>query len=150
MKSNRPEDFETTIRELLRMNYYLESRAIAKLGITVGQCHLLFLVKEHDSLTMGELSTMIGVTTGATTGFISRLMGRRLVKRYHDAQDRRRVRVKLTAHGEKVMTEILKTKRQRLAGVLAVISRKEQRDFQGILGKIHGYLRQAVRRWEKK
>ncbi len=150
MKRDRPEDLENTIREILRMNYYLESRAIAKLGITVGQCHLLFLIKENDSLTMGELAAAIGVTTGAATGFISRLLGRKLVTRYHDARDRRRVIVKLTAYGEKVRAKILKTKRQRLGGVLAVISREEQQKFLGILGKIHGHLQQAVRRWEKK
>ena len=144
MKSAKPEEIESALRDILRMNYHLEGRGIAKLGITVGQCHLLFLIKERESMTMSELAAAIGVTTGAATGFISRLLGRKLVSRYHDTEDRRRVMVKLTSKGEAVMAEILKLKRKRLDGVLSVITAAEQQAFSEIINKIYNYLKRET------
>ena len=146
MKSIKQEKIENTLRDILRMNFHLEGRGIARLGITVGQCHLLFLIKENEPMTMSELAAAIGVTTGAATGFISRLLGRKLVSRYHDTGDRRRVLVKLTSRGDEVLAEIARLKRQRLDGILSVITPAEQKAFGEILAKIYKYLKNETDR----
>jgi len=144
MKKKQVEDFELTVRDIVRMNYNLESRSIASFGITVGQSNLLFMIKERRYMQMSELAAGVGVTTGAATGFIARLLKRGLVERSHDAKDRRRVLVELTPKGEDVVEKIRRQKQQRLAGTMGAVTEGEQRSFRTILNKIHGYLRSEV------
>jgi DNA-binding MarR family transcriptional regulator len=140
------EGFEFTVRDVVRMNYNLESRGIASFGITVGQSNLLFMIKERGYMQMSELAAGVGVTTGAATGFIARLLKRGLVNRAHDSQDRRRVLVKLTAKGEQVVEKIRRQKQQRLAGLMGIVSESERKSFRAILNKMQGYLRTEVER----
>ncbi len=150
MELKKVEDFEFTIHDIMRMSFYVDGQAIARYKITVGQCHLLGLMKERGSLGMSELAEAIGVTTGAATGFISRLLKSGMVKRYHDKRDRRRVLVKATPRGEKVLGEMMRIKRGRLKKVLAGVSAAERRGFGGVLSKVHAQLRKEMESIRKK
>ena len=150
MELRRPEDFELVIHEIMRMSFHLDGRAIARHGITVGQCHLIFLIKERGEMTMSELAEALGVTTGAATGFISRMLKRGMVKRYHDKQDRRRVLVRATSRGEGVLGEMMRIKRKRLAKVLAGVSAAERRGFGGVLSTVQAQLRKEMKEVKKK
>lgn len=49
------------------------------------------VLRETGPITAGDLAELTGLTTGAITGVIDRLEKAGLVRRGHDAQDRRRV-----------------------------------------------------------
>ena len=150
MRLREPEDFEFAIHEIMRMSFLVDGQAISRYGITSGQCHLLCLVKDKGSMTMSELAEAIGVTTGAATGFISRLLKRCMVKRYHDKKDRRRVMVKLTARGEEVLKAMMRIKRGRLKKALAGVSVAERKGFGGVLSKVHAQLRRETEGLKKR
>lgn len=66
--------------------------AIARRAGFTGTDHkYLGFFLQKGSLTAGELATLTGLTTGAVTGLIDRFEKKKLVKRQHDKNDRRKV-----------------------------------------------------------
>ncbi|GAB2700702.1 MarR family winged helix-turn-helix transcriptional regulator [Nocardia thraciensis] len=61
------------------------------LGLHVTDLRCLNLLRLGGPATPGELATRTGLTTGAVTRMIDRLLTAGFVTREHDAQDRRRV-----------------------------------------------------------
>ena len=65
-----------------------------------GMPHLKLMMKMADSdagVSVSELSEKMGVTPGAITQFIDKLVDKGMVERFEDPKDRRVVRIKLTA-----------------------------------------------------
>jgi DNA-binding MarR family transcriptional regulator len=55
--------------------------------------------------TVGRLGADVGLSPASVTRLVDRLEKRGLVARSRDAEDRRRVDVRLTSHGERVLGE---------------------------------------------
>ncbi|MGV9674687.1 MarR family winged helix-turn-helix transcriptional regulator [Nocardia sp. NPDC003482] len=66
-----------------------------KLGLHVTDLRCLNLLRLNGSATPGELAARTGLTTGAVTRMIDRLLAAGFVRREHDHADRRRVIVTL-------------------------------------------------------
>ncbi|MEV6319859.1 MarR family transcriptional regulator [Nocardia sp. NPDC051787] len=62
-----------------------------RLGLHVTDLRCLNLLRLGGPATAGELATQTGLTTGAITRMIDRLLTSGYVRREHDEQDRRRV-----------------------------------------------------------
>ncbi|WP_454196284.1 MarR family transcriptional regulator [Nocardia sp. Marseille-Q1738] len=62
-----------------------------RLGLHVTDLRCLNLLRLGGPATAGELATQTGLTTGAITRMIDRLLKSGYVRREHDEQDRRRV-----------------------------------------------------------
>ncbi|WP_330233411.1 MarR family transcriptional regulator [Nocardia sp. NBC_00508] len=62
-----------------------------RLGLHVTDLRCLNLLRLGGPATAGELATQTGLTTGAITRMIDRLLKAGYVRREHDEQDRRRV-----------------------------------------------------------
>ncbi|MBF6334536.1 MarR family transcriptional regulator [Nocardia abscessus] len=62
-----------------------------RLGLHVTDLRCLNLLRIGGPATAGELATQTGLTTGAITRMIDRLLKAGYVRREHDEQDRRRV-----------------------------------------------------------
>jgi DNA-binding MarR family transcriptional regulator len=73
-----------------------EEAAAARLGIGAGDLRCLNAIENAGSLTAGELSREVGVTSGAVTGAIDRLERAGFARRVADPGDRRRVRIEVT------------------------------------------------------
>jgi len=69
------------------------------LGINHTDLECLGMVLLKDGLTAGEIAKASGLTSGAVTGVIDRLVRAGLVRREADPQDRRKVHVRPTAKG---------------------------------------------------
>ncbi|SEE35404.1 MarR family winged helix-turn-helix transcriptional regulator [Jiangella alba] len=63
----------------------------ARLGVSSSDLQALFVLSTEGSLTPGELGRQIGLTTGAASRMVERLVVAELVTRSPDAADRRRV-----------------------------------------------------------
>ncbi len=73
------------------------SRMAEKFGLTIMDWRAWDLVQRHGPLTAGEFAKLTGLTPGAVTGLIDRLTNAGVVRRVHDANDRRRVLVEAVA-----------------------------------------------------
>lgn len=67
----------------------------ALLCLDKGECYITKIAKE------------IGITGAATTGIIDQLVKQKLVSRIHDAEDRRKIVIKLTNKGQGYLETIL-------------------------------------------
>lgn len=72
--------------------------------ITPPQWGVLSALLEEDGMTIGALSQKRGIDPPTVTGIVKRLEQVDLVKRVHDLQDRRVVKVYLTEEGHNLMS----------------------------------------------
>lgn len=77
-----------------------EQGVVRETGLTLPQMHTLEILGSSGRLRMKELAGKMGVTTGALTVLVDRLVRAGLVVREPNEDDRRSIRVRLTAAGE--------------------------------------------------
>ncbi len=88
-------------------------------GLTMPQLRLMYLLLQQDGRPVGELADEMNVRPATVTGLTDRLVRQRLIKRQDDPNDRRVVRVALTAEGRRVLGEIESAGRAYMAEILA-------------------------------
>lgn len=81
-------------REHSTATIMFHSTLAEKVGVAATDWKALDLLDRAGALTAGEIAAQTGLATGSVTSLIDRLERKRLVKRVHDDQDRRRVIVK--------------------------------------------------------
>lgn len=74
-----------------------ENLAAEGLGINRTDLDCLNAIENAGGLTAGQLSREVGITTGAVTGAIDRLERAGFARRVDDPEDRRRVKIEVTA-----------------------------------------------------
>lgn len=79
---------------------------MATLGLTAAQWVPLWHIGLHGPLGARELAQAIGIDAGAMTRLVDRLVAKGLVQRVRAADDRRSVRLTLTAAGEAVAARL--------------------------------------------
>ena len=77
-----------------------------QLGITARQATLLWLVKRSPGMSLAELASEEGISAPALSGHVDRLERAGLLERVRSTDDRRRVGLKLTAEGERLMRRV--------------------------------------------
>lgn len=87
---------------------------------------LLWISKHNVEMTIGELSTNLGLAYSTTTDLVDRLEKRQFVERIRDTEDKRVVRLRLLQKGHEVIERVLDARRNYLAGVLDQVSEPEQ------------------------
>lgn len=106
----------------------LHGQAIAKrVGVNPSDMECLDLILMNGPSTAGEIARRTGLTSGAVTGLIDRLERLELVERTTDANDRRKVLVRV---------------REDKIGPIAALFSPMERSMQGLLG---GYSRDELR-----
>jgi DNA-binding MarR family transcriptional regulator len=90
---------------LLRLARELR-RETEQLGITARQATLLWLVKRSPGLSLAELAAEEGISPPALSGYVDRLERAGLLERVRSTKDRRRVGLRLTDDGAKLMRRI--------------------------------------------
>ena len=96
-------------RSLGKASVMLNGACAERLGLhpTEWECVGLLIDALPSSLTAGQLAEQTGLTTGAVTGVLDRLEGKRWVTRERDPNDRRRVIVKLLPNQPSRVAELL-------------------------------------------
>jgi DNA-binding MarR family transcriptional regulator len=77
-----------------------------ELGVTARQATLLALVKLSPGLSLAELAAEEGISPPALSGYVDRLERAGLLERVRSAEDRRRVGLRLTDDGAKLIRRI--------------------------------------------
>lgn len=78
----------------------------ARLDLTMPQLKVLLLLGRHGSAPVSWLATRMDVSPPNITGILDRLEQRGWVRRMSDPQDRRVVRIMLTADGDRLLHEL--------------------------------------------
>jgi DNA-binding MarR family transcriptional regulator len=71
--------------------------------LTFSQLKLLYLVAHTDTLSIGDAAAFLGVTCGAVSKAVDKLVRRRLLRRVAPQEDRRLIRLALTETSRKLM-----------------------------------------------
>ena len=77
-----------------------------QLGVTARQATLLWLVKRSPGLSLAELAADEGISPPALSGHVDRLERAGLLERVRSSEDRRRVGLKLTEDGARLLRRI--------------------------------------------
>jgi len=93
-------------RSALRRFLHFSAAAAGAAGLAPAQHQALLAIKAFGGvpgMAVGELADRLDRRPNSTVGLVDRLVRRRLVRRVADPADRRRVRVRLTAAGERLL-----------------------------------------------
>jgi MarR family transcriptional regulator, organic hydroperoxide resistance regulator len=96
---------------------------------TYAQMKVLVHLAEYGAQTMGELAQGLRVTTPSATGLVNPLAAIGMVVRERDTQDRRVVRVRLSAKAEVIAREVLAKRRHDIEAALEGMDAEAQLHF---------------------
>ncbi len=126
-------DIEAVEQTMLKLGWATHRQLHRELGefsLTVSQFAALRALQGFDKgCTMTELAEAARQISATMTGIVDRLLDRGVVSRQRDPDDRRTLRVSLTADGEKLLVKIKEKKRVRLQLFLEELSDTERKDF---------------------
>ena len=92
-----------------------------QLGITARQATLLWLVKRSPGLSLAELAAEEGISPPAMCGHVDRLERAGLIERVRSSEDRRRIGLRLTDEGARLLRRVRARRTTWLAGRLAAL-----------------------------
>lgn len=73
------------------------------MGLTGPQLIILKEISEYDEISVGDIAKKVSLTQGTMTGILERMEKRDLVARRRSSEDKRRVMVKITESGMKLL-----------------------------------------------
>ncbi len=115
--------------------------SLSELGVTPAQSEALRILADHAPLALGELGDMLVCDTGTSPSrIVDRLVANGLVQKTTSAQDRRQVRLTLTAAGQDKAQHIAEVESQ-LYDVLDQAS--EGTALDGFLAFLHALTQQS-------
>jgi DNA-binding MarR family transcriptional regulator len=77
-----------------------------QLGVTARQVTLLWLVKRRPGLSLAELASEEGISAPALSGHVDRLERAGMIERVRSSEDRRRVGLRLTEEGVRLLRRV--------------------------------------------
>lgn len=92
--------------QLIRYQDICDRVYLEQLGITSAQAYALLALPEEASLTMNNLSETMGLANSTMTRTVDQLIIKKLVEREPDPDDRRVVRIRLTANGRETQRSV--------------------------------------------
>lgn len=106
---------------------------LCKGKITLPQFLILEFLNQHGESKMTATAHFMRVTTAAMTGIVDRLVGYGYVTRVYDPEDRRVIRIKLTARGSGLVKRITEQRRNMIIKIFGSISEEDRRVYLRVL-----------------
>ncbi len=102
---------EESIAHLMTLGARLFARALqehfTEQGVSVGQWSMLLFLWEEDGLTQKELSRRMHIEEPTVARTVDRMERDQLVTRHRDADDRRKIHVRLTDRGRELRDDLI-------------------------------------------
>jgi DNA-binding MarR family transcriptional regulator len=92
-------DLNRAAREASGLGNVFANAVATRLRVNPTDVECLGVIVASDQVTAGDLARATGLTTGAVTGIVDRLEKAGLARRARDAEDRRKVYVRMTPAG---------------------------------------------------
>ncbi len=99
-RAGSPDRAVEQAREFARLVGVIQRQAIARCGVTPGQCFVLGEIGRSGPLNLKRLAYNLGLDPGWVSRAVERLVRAGLIHRQANPADRREVRLQLTAAGE--------------------------------------------------
>ena len=103
--------------------------------ISCPQMVALHYVADHREVKVSEIAKILSIHKSSASVLLDRLIRQKLMTRRHDDKDRRVVWVGITAHGRKVVAQILGQKRESIKAIFGPLSQKERDQYLSVLLK---------------
>ncbi|MDT3699784.1 MAG: MarR family transcriptional regulator [Thermincola sp.] len=84
-----------------RQLYNRYNEFAAQFDLTATQLASLDKLSISDGMTVGELGQIIGIERSSATGFVNRMVAKKLIVKYQDQTDKRLMRIYLTTNAKK-------------------------------------------------
>ena len=110
--------------------------------ITIAQFIILDFLSKEEASRMKDLALFMRVSTPAMTGMVDRLVKCGYVIREFDADDRRIIKVRISAKGTELVKRITQQRRRLIIDTFGRISPSEREDYLKILKRIYSVLAQ--------
>jgi len=94
------------------------SGRLVKLGVSMTQMHVLWVLQHHGDLPMSGVADLLDVSLSNATGIIDRMEEHGLIERGRVPDDRRVVLVRLADGGRRALEEIEAIRQDRLTAIL--------------------------------
>ncbi|TFF42518.1 MarR family winged helix-turn-helix transcriptional regulator [Pseudomonas sp. RIT623] len=136
-----PENFQTcTIGMLLGRAALLKDRILdchlEADGVTAAQFKVLVIATQYQVDTPAELCRYLGLDSGSMTRMLDRLEQKGLVLRKRCPDDRRQVRLALTADGQRLADRLPLVGAAAMNELVGVLQAEELQALEGLLAKI--------------
>jgi DNA-binding MarR family transcriptional regulator len=109
-----------------------------QLGVTARQATLMWLVKRNPGLSLAELAAEEGISPPALSGHVDRLERAGLLERVRSSDDRRRVGLRLTDEGTRLLRSIRARRTTWLADRLRIL---EEAELEAVAAAVPALLR---------
>lgn len=129
-------ELERVARLYIRAASALDSvrlHAWESMGLTFPQLRILFRVRDEPGVDVRRLAKRMGISPSAVSQQVDRLVGRGLLHRNDNPEDRRRVVLELTEHGVETTAEVSRAQRARIEGLLGRLSEDELGQLERLL-----------------
>jgi DNA-binding MarR family transcriptional regulator len=93
------------LRKIIQAIDQNSKRLVRRVGLTGPQLVILKAVAQHEEVSVGEIARDVSLSQGTVTGIVERLVVRDLILRWKSGQDRRRVMVKATETGHRLLAQ---------------------------------------------
>jgi len=105
-------------------------------GLTSSQFFLLTALYEKDGLPISALSRKVALDKATLTGLLDRLERDGFAKRKADSEDRRTIKIHLTAKAEKMREELTELYHDNNGMFLSLLTQKEKEIFERVINKL--------------
>jgi DNA-binding MarR family transcriptional regulator len=109
---------------LLKLNRHLR-REIHSLGVTGGQASLLFTIQRQPGIGVRELAALERMSAPGMSKYVGRLEAEGLIVREPSDEDRRRIGLRVSPEGERVLRSVKSRRTAWLAARLKQLSEAE-------------------------
>jgi DNA-binding MarR family transcriptional regulator len=109
---------------LLKLNRHLR-REIHSLGVTGGQASLLFSIQRRPGIGLRELAALERMSAPGMSKYVGRLEAAGLIEREPSEEDRRRIGLRVSHEGERVLRSVKSRRTAWLASRLRDLSEAE-------------------------
>jgi MarR family transcriptional regulator, lower aerobic nicotinate degradation pathway regulator len=116
-----------------------------ELGITNRQYGILLLLKRQSGIDQITVAKLLGLDRSTTGMVLTKLERDGLVTRYVGDHDRRRLRLKLTRAGERMLERLAEPAKRAQARVLSVLTAAERDEFLRLLEKFNRAFNDSTR-----
>lgn len=117
-----------------------------KYGLMRNDWRVMAVLGNDQPFSANEICDRTNMDKVQVSRAISRLLGRQLVARVQDADDRRRWILRLTPGGEEMYREIVPAARAREAELLAALGESELRQLDALIDKLYRRAGELLRR----
>ncbi|WP_245632820.1 MarR family winged helix-turn-helix transcriptional regulator [Alicyclobacillus kakegawensis] len=133
-------EIEQRLRQISALVRRRGRALLERYGITPPQFDALLILDKEGDLTIGEMSTRLGLAYSTTTDLVDRLERAGFVVRQRDRADRRVVRVCMQSSGAQLIEDVLDARRAYLARILEPLGPEEKREVLRVLDLLYAHM----------